>query len=74
MLFKLGDFFARWRPVRVARIAVGYKRVGLQRCLEFFPSEPNGLVVIVRTVGIELHAVAHTSFGDTLPNPQNFRG
>jgi hypothetical protein len=59
LLSELGDFFTGWRPVRVACIAVEYKCVGLQRCLEFFPSERNCLVVIVRAGRIELQAVAH---------------
>src|ERR1022692_3153320 len=59
LLSELGDFFTGWRPVRVACIAVEYKCVGLQRCLEFLSGEGNCLVVIVRADGIEFQAVAH---------------
>jgi len=56
---KPGDFFTRWRPVRVAGVAVEHQRAGRQRFFEFFLTECNCLVVVVRTVSLELQAVAH---------------
>src|SRR5689334_10660094 len=54
-----GDFFAGWRPVRVARVAVKYQRIGLQRSFEFFLIECNCLVVVVRTHNFEFETVVH---------------
>ena len=56
---KLRDFLAGRRPVRVAGVAVEHQRIGLQLCFEFIPAEGNGLVVVVRTNGLELQMIAH---------------
>jgi hypothetical protein len=56
---KAGDFFTGRRPVRIACVTVEDQRAGLQRFFEFFPTERNCLVVVVRTVNIELQSVAH---------------
>jgi hypothetical protein len=59
LLSKFDDFFTGWRPICVARIAVEHQRTRLQRFFEFFLTESNCLVVIVRTFDTKLQAVAH---------------
>src|ERR1022692_2187222 len=59
MLPKIGDFITGWRPVRVACVTVEHQRAGLQRFFEFFLTERNCLVVVVRTDNFELQSVAH---------------
>lgn len=63
MLAKFGDLFLRWRPVRLASIAVEHHRAGFQRFLELFPAERDGLVMVVRTYNFKIHAVVHESPG-----------
>jgi hypothetical protein len=53
------DFFARRRPVGAASITVENQSIGFQGSLEFFLSERNGQIVVVRADGIELQAIAH---------------
>jgi hypothetical protein len=59
LLSKSGNVFVGGRPVRVACITVEHQRTGLQRFFEFFPTECNCLVVVVRTNDFEINAVAH---------------
>jgi hypothetical protein len=54
-----GDVFMGGRPVRVAGIAVEHQHAGFQRFFESFLAECNGLVVVVRTNNLDIHAVAH---------------
>src|ERR1700679_3241092 len=53
------NLFTRRRPVRIARITVEHQSIGFQRFFEIFLVEPNCLVVVVRTDGLEIKVVAH---------------
>ena len=59
LLSKFGYVFVGGRPVRVACITVEHQRTGFQCFFEFFLTECNGLVVVVRTNNFEIYAVAH---------------
>ena len=59
LLSKPGKFFAGWRPVGVARVAVEHQGTGLQGLFEFFLTKYNCLVVGVRTNNFKVQSVAH---------------
>lgn len=54
---ELGDILLRRRPVSIAGIAVEHHVAGLQLILELLFRKGYGLVVVVRAVYFELHAV-----------------
>jgi hypothetical protein len=56
---KFGNFLTGRRPIRAASITVEHQRAGFQFLFEFFLIECKGLVVVVRTYGIEIQALAH---------------
>jgi len=58
-----GDVFMRGWPVRIAGITVEHQCAGFQLGFEFFLTECNRLVVIVRTNNFKIHAVAHEPDG-----------
>jgi hypothetical protein len=55
------DLFMRWRPIRVARIAVEHQRARFQSRFEFLLAECNRLVVVVRANDFEINAIAHNA-------------
>jgi hypothetical protein len=59
LLSKLDNLFVSGRPVRIARIAVEHQRVRFQLGLEFFLTEGNRLVVVIRTYNFKIDAMAH---------------
>jgi hypothetical protein len=61
LLSEVGNIFVGGRPVRAACITVEYQRTRFQCRFEFFLTECNCLVMVVRTYNFELDAVAHRS-------------
>jgi hypothetical protein len=59
LLAKFGDFFSRRRPVRITRVAVQYELSGLQGVFEFFMTERNRLVVVIRADDVKLQRIVH---------------
>ena len=59
LLPEFGNVCTGWRPVRIACIAVEQQVIGFQPFFEFFLTECNCLVVIVRTNNFEIHTLAH---------------
>jgi hypothetical protein len=70
----LGEFLSRhsnlaprWRPIRVARIAVEQERTGFQDFLEPFLAHSHHLVVVIRANNLKVIDVTHATLTSRLP-------